>query len=375
MTSPYLRALQMLTRWLLAVGWIALTLSVTVLLFFGNFVVAWQAFKLMGFEPYPLSQIPLLGTFANAMGVGSAELASLYGAVLTAAMALTVIGACKLANDTVTLFFDVRQAKLAGVAGPAAVVKLQETAIYLTVATILAVLVARYDVSLFALRLEALVTRLQDIKGAVAWAPQPVERLGAYLADFGSRAQWGYLAVIVGVAYTTEKAFQRASERWLVFVQALDNAIDESSSSNPAASAAHAMTDTGTIPTTGNARTESTSAEEPRLADEPIAAETSAHTEPRPVEPAPAPPADDPASHGAVPPPNRGPLVRVICGPGLTREMPLRDIERNPDYVRDGSGREWFLRSYYENFSTDARRDATSANDNEEHKEREHTYV
>ena len=60
------------------------------------------------------------------------------------------------------------------------------------------------------------------------------KELGAYLANFASHARWGYLGVIAGVAFTTEKAFQRAAERWLVLGQTLDTAILEPNAAQPA---------------------------------------------------------------------------------------------------------------------------------------------
>ena len=39
----------------------------------------------------------------------------------------------------------------------------------------------------------------------------------------------------------------------------------------------------------------------------------------------------------------------MICGPGERRDIPVRDIEQTPErYVRDGSGRAWFLKTYYD---------------------------
>lgn len=355
------RALQALTRWALAVCWLVLTLLATALLLFGNFLVAWQAFDLLGFETQPLSAIPLLGPLAVALGVGSAQLASAYAAALTAGMALTVISACKLGNEALTLFFDMRQASLAGVSNPAGMIKLYETAIAFGVAVVLAVAVARYDVGLFGLRLEALATGLNDIKESMHWLPDPIARLGGYLAVFAARAQWGYLGVIVGVAYTTEKAFQRASERWLVLGQTVETveAVFRDTEAALPADAAHGPF----VPSSGSdvdpePTVTDSPAERPTSITDPPIEERTPHVvgaPPRPVvEPVPAPPVPGPLGTSPTPEPHRGPLVRVICGPGETRDVPLPEVEKAPlSYVRDGSGRAWFIRAYYDQLHGD----------------------
>jgi hypothetical protein len=351
-SQPFFRVLQMLTRWALAVGWIAVTLLATTMLFFGNFVVAWQAFVLMGFEPEPLSQIPMLGPIAVAAGIGKAQLASLYAAALTAAMAVTVISACKFGNDALTLFFDMRQTRLEDAVSPVAVIRLWETVAAFAVAAVLAGVVARYDVALFSLRLEALVTGMNDVKESVHWLPDSVARLGGYLAEFAARAQWGYLAVIAGVAYTTEKAFQRASERWLVIGQTIDAVILAPSATQPAAGATPLLPARAPVGEPAPGIVEPPVGVPPPFAP-PDVEEPTPYTPGAPaapfVEPAPQPPAYGPVGPGPSQEPHRGPRVRVICGPGETREVPLHEVERDPaQYVRDGSGRAWFLRTYYD---------------------------
>ena len=41
--------------------------------------------------------------------------------------------------------------------------------------------------------------------------------------------------------------------------------------------------------------------------------------------------------------------VDVIVGPGEVRRLSIEEIQAQPErYVRDTSGRQWFLRQYYE---------------------------
>ncbi len=366
MTSqPFFRVLQMVTRWLLAVAWVALTMAVTGLLFFGNFIVAWQAFVLLGFETQPLAEVPLLGPVATAAGVGDAPVAALYAAALSAAMAVTVITACKLGNDALTLFFDFRQARLLGTPDPAAVIKFYETAIAFTLFSALAVTIARYDVSLFSLTLETLVTGIADITESMAWLPEPASRLGAYMAEFAADARWGYLAVIIGVAFTTEKAFQRASERWLVLGQTVDAAILGTGVAQPI-EAAGPITPATSEPAGGPAPifSEAPGVETAPTADgvtEPRRQEAGSPV--RPPQPAPPPPVRGPVGFDAAPPPHRGPTVRVICGPGVTRDVAIQDVEKDSEqYVRDGSGRAWFLRAYYNELNGDPRQPEKTEN-------------
>jgi hypothetical protein len=351
-SQPYFRLLQMVTRWALAIGWMAVTLLATTVLFFGNFVIAWQAFVLIGFEPEPLSGIPLLGPIAVAAGIGNAQLASLYAAALTAAMAVTVISACKFGNEALTLFFDMRQARLADVSNSERVIKLWETVVAFAVAAALAALVARYDVALFGLRLEALVTGMNDVKESMHWLPDSAARLGGYLANFAARAQWGYLAVIAGVAYTTEKAFERASLRWLVIGQTVDAMILTATDTQSTAGPTPASTVLAPVGDLAPGLVEPPGVVSPRSAAPDVEAPTPLITGGPAgpfVEPAPKTPTLGSVGPAPAQEAHRGPHVRVICGPGETRDVCLHDVERDPArYVRDGSGRAWFLRTYYE---------------------------
>jgi hypothetical protein len=335
------RMLHAFARWLLALCWTGATLLATVVLFFGNFVVAWQAFVLLGFEQEPLLNVPLIGPLAMAIGVGDAQLAALYAAVLTAAMGVTVVGSFKLGNEALTLFFDLRQARLAEQDTAGGKVKLAEATVAFAVLAAIAIVVARYDVSLFNVRLQALLTG-QEIEDALKWLPDEVTRLGGFLSTFAAHARWGYIAVIAGVAFVTEKSFQRASERWLVWAQTIDALID-----GPAATAPIA-TPAVDAPTVDGVEARAPATAGPSA--DPVAEGAAENPERAPNASSPVPPPPRPADPMSTPPPPPpGPTVRVVWGPAEIRHMSLAEVERNQnDYVRDGSGRIWFLRTYYE---------------------------
>lgn len=355
MTSqPFFRMSHAAVRYLLAVCWVAATLAATTVLFFGNFIVAWQAFVLLGFEELPISSVPLLGPLATAVGCGDAQIASLFAATLTLGMAATILSATKCGCGFLTLFFDIRHARLAGEENPAARIKLHEMVPAFVIALAVAVLVALFDVSLFGLRLEWLLKGSPDIRESLHWLPDSASRLGDYLAGFSACARWGYLGVIVGVAYATEKAFERAAERWLLLGQTVDVlflglGVDRTARVpvparpfRPVREAAGGMAPVASHPAPAIpvpfARPE---VEEPAS---PVAGVGSPL-----VEPIPGPPAPDPIRIETKEEPQVGPRVRVICGPGETREVPIHEVERDSvRYVRDGSGRAWFLRSYYD---------------------------
>lgn len=343
MTQPLFRILQMLVRCVLALLWLAVTVAATSMLFFGNFLVAWQAFTLLNFEPEPLAQVPLIGPIATVLAFGDAPIAATYAAVLTVAMAVAVITACKLVSDAVTLFFDMRQAKLAGDLDPAARIKWYETLVGAAVAVFLAVLLVRWDVALFALRLDGLMLGADHIDGNVKWSPDAGGRLGQYLASFASAARWGYIAVIAGVAFATEKAFQRASERWLVFGQTIDAAI-----SGPIAPHAAAQVDPPApamplpLPASGIVAPPAAAVRHAI----PAVAQTVGQF-PRDSQPVPPPPGQTPATPQTAAAPTRR-VVAVIYGPGERRHLPLDEVERSAEFVRDGSGRAWFLKTYYD---------------------------
>jgi hypothetical protein len=66
-------------------------------------------------------------------------------------------------------------------------------------------------------------------------------------------------------------------------------------------------------------------------------------------------------------------MVRVICGPGEIREMPVQVLERNAEqYVRDGSGRAWFLKTYYDEITGKAMQGKAPGNENGDNDNQDH---
>ncbi len=341
-------AVRCLVSWVLAEAWLALTIVATLALAFGNFVVAWQSFEAQGFEPVPLQSIPFLGLVTGAIGLGGFPIAALYALVLTVAMNVAVITAAKILARMIQLYFDYRgvlHSQDPAVQERAAdyldlLLKIACWFLLILVPTILIIL---FDVKQFRLRYEGLVQDLRDPVEMLHWAPEPVARLGHFLAGFIRTATWGYLGCVVGMALVLEYAFVRAAERWEVLGNAVQEAIQG----------------------------EELPAEQPELR------RTATEAEPAPVVhrvPAPAPVESGPGSDGTgrsvrtgspspdpvappepplpppvTAPPSTGPEIEVIVGPGQIRRISVAELEADPDqFVQDGSGRAWFTRNYYE---------------------------
>jgi hypothetical protein len=344
-------ALQCFVLWVLALGWLWLTLVATVALAFGNFVVLWQSFEALGYESLPLAEIPFLGAFAVALGLGEAPLASLYALVLTGAMNLLMIATAKILGSLIQTLFDWRQMLRAPepeirARAPECGAKLIETAAWLAVLGTLAFLAARWDVAQFEFRQVALATGLVDPEEALAWLPDRAALVGSFLADLVARATWGYVACVAGVALVLEHGFVRAGERWRALTRAIEQAVGGEGQPETRRSPATRTQATlaGPIAAGGQGQAESDAVSRPG----------SSTAGPRPVSdrvpPAERVPAPSPAESPITPPPRSGgPEVDVIVGPGEIRRVPLAEIDANPDrYVRDTSGRQWFLRQYYE---------------------------
>lgn len=341
-----MRALRCLTAWILAELWLGLTVLVTALLAFGNFIVAWQSFAAQGFEELPLRHVPFLGLFAEGFGFGDVPLAALYALVLTAATNIAVIALAKELIRMIQLYFDYRG--LLRAPDPAERVmaadcldRLLETALRLVPMLILATLVIRFDVEQFRLRYESLFNSAEVLD----WAPEAVARLGQFLAGFIQTAVWGYVGCVVGVAVAMEYAFVRAAERW----QVLDNAIQEfigeeqAQGAQPEIQHAAAGVEVGSMFQGSPAGTRSDRVVTPVIGGAPEPPASPGHS-PEPVSPPQVPPVPPVAV-----PSTAGPEVEVIVGPGETRRIPMAEIERDTErFVRDGSGRAWFLRTYYE---------------------------
>jgi hypothetical protein len=339
--------------WLLSCLWLTIAVGASLCLLAGNFLVAWQSFSLQGFENTPLSQTPFLGSWAAGLGVGAAPMSALYAFFLTVAMNVAAIKAMKLVFEFETLLFDWRRVRRASdpvTAGHARdlLINVQHTAVKAVVAIALAVAMLSWDVGLFRFRYEALLSGLTDPMEAIAWAGNPVVRLGTALADLVGRAVWGYAAAILATGFASEVAFERARERWARLGRSIHEALDLDN---------EPLRPRSLPPSDAADGSQVAAAEDPvnRVEGQEVAPEYAApHTEP--VQPesdvvhkqvAPPPPhADD------IPEPrslNSDPHVDVIVGSGQAREVPVREVEANPErFVRGGSGRQWFDREYYE---------------------------
>lgn len=333
-----------LLSFLLATAWVAFTHLVAVCLAFGNFVVAWQAFEAQGYEQVPLAEVPFLGPFAVAVGLGSAPIAALYALVLVAAVNVIVITAAKQLTILGEVFLEWRQVRRSPdpeirARSPEYPAKLGELAAWLVPLLVLAVFVIRWDVAQFSFRQTALVMDLVDPGEALDWPLDAVARVGAYLAKHFATSALGYMACIVGAALVMEHAHVRARDRWRALVNAIEEAVQPSGGQPDAPVDAHPASivpSTAVVATPAGASSgETTPAGRERPATggaiEPVAAPLDAAM---PATPPPAAPAQE---------------VDVVIGPGLMQRVAVAEVERNPDcYVRDRSGRQWFLRHYYD---------------------------
>jgi hypothetical protein len=337
--------------WLLAEGWLALTIVAALSLAFGNFVVAWQSFAAQGYEQVPLRQIPFLGPWAEAFGLGDAPLAALYALVLTVAMNIAIITSAKMLVRMMQLYFDYRgllRSPDSSVRGRAAdcLDLLLKTALWFAPMLGLSIAIIMFDVAQFRFRYEALFQGLTDPAEALQWAPEPMARLGQFLAGFILTAVWGYMGCVVGVALAMEYGFVRAAEQWQVLDNAIRQAIegDGTREAQPAFQQAEVLADARQPAPRASVGAPANPIPAPVSGGAPEAAPVSASRAPEPVA-APQAPTQPPVAA----PPQAGPEAEVIVGPGETRHIPLADIEAHPDqFVRDGSGRAWFLRTYYE---------------------------
>lgn len=349
--AAMMTVLRCLVSWILAEGWLALAIVAALSLAFGNFVVAWQSFAAQGYEQVPLRQIPFLGPWAEAFGLGDAPLAALYGLVLTVAMNIAIITSAKMLGRMIQLSFDYRELLRSPdptVRGRAAdcLDLLRKTALWFAPMLGLTILVIMFDVAQFRFRYEVLFRDLMDPAEALQWAPEPMARLGQFLAGFILTAVWGYMGCVVGVALAMEYAFARAAEQWQVLDNAIRQAIEGEGTreEGPASQQAEPLADARQSAHHASVGAPADPVPAPVSGGAPEAPPASAPRAPEPVA-APQAPAQPPVAA----PPQAGPEAEVIVGPGETRHIPLAEIEAHPDqFVRDGSGRAWFLRTYYE---------------------------
>jgi hypothetical protein len=328
----------MAVRWLLSIGWLAITLFGASLFALVNFLVSWQAFEIIGFEDFQLAEVPLIGPIAVALGVGTAPLAAAFALGLTLIMGLLVGATVKVAWELITLAVDRRRVGAArdGELAAQYTHEILLLSLRLVVFGILAALAVRMDVALFEIRTHVLLTDAHDISDFLGLVPDSVAQLGAYLAAFADKFVWGYMACVIGTALIVEHAFGRAGVRWQGFAAALTEAIEgHPETRRPAlAEATPVILPVSHAPHASNG-VATPSAERvvaPSVAPEPVPAPAAAS----PTTPAPAP------RPGAWD-------VEVIVGPGEVRRLALEDVERNSErFVRDSSGRQWFARQYYE---------------------------
>lgn len=332
------RALHLAVRWLLSLGWLAITLFGAALFALVNFLVSWQAFEIIGFEDFQLAEVPLIGPIVAALGVGTAPIAAAFALGVTWIMGLFVGATVKVAWELMTLVVDRRRVGVAGDGELAAQYthELLLLALRLVVLGVFAALAVRMDVALFETRLHVLLTDAHDISDFLGLVPDSVAQLGAYLAAFAEKFVWGYMACVIGTALLVEHAFGRAAVRWQGFAAALAEAIEgHPEARRPAlAGATPAILPVSHAPVASNgvATPSAERGEVPSVAPEPVPGPTA----PSPTTPAPAP---RPGSWD----------VEVIVGPGEVRRLALEEVERNPErFVRDSSGRQWFARQYYE---------------------------
>lgn len=339
-----------LVSWLLTIGWAFLVSLGTLCLAFGNFVVAWQSFTAQGFERSPLRHVPLLGAWAEGFGVGDAPIAALYALVLTVTMNLAIMAAVKVLARTMQLFFEGRQALRSddpGVLGTAPIYRDQTIryGIYSATLFVASVLIVGWDVSQFNYRYENLFSPVSDPSEVLSWAPDAAGRLGEFVAEFIRTAKWGYIGCVVALAVALEYAISRAVENWQSLHTALDQAV------------AMGVPGDAQLPDGVATRTAA-----PPVYDQQARADFAV-----PVTPswtggtAAAPsPADMPEATPVSPPPpmtsapepavlREESAVNVIVAPGRVEQFLLSEVRRDSDrFVRDGSGRAWFLRTYWE---------------------------
>lgn len=338
-----------LVSWLLTLGRTLLVAAGALCLAFGNFVVAWQSFTAQGFEPTPLRQVPMLGPWAEAFGVGDAPIAALYALVLTLTMNVAIMWTVNVLARTLQLFFDLRQAvrsRDGAVFATAPDYRDQTVRYCIWSAALLAasVLIIGWDVSQFNYRYENLFAPVADPSEVLGWAPDAGVRLGEFVAGFIRTAKWGYIGCVVALAVGLEYSLTRVAENWHNLHNALEEAVTpaahipaEEVGNRPAVAPAPAIpADETEAEFTEATATSSNDGAAPT-------ARTPTLTDPAPISPPPV----------VVPPPSPAPregsMVDVIVAAGRIESFSLAEVQRDSErFVRDGSGRTWFVRSYWE---------------------------
>jgi hypothetical protein len=338
-----------LVSWLLTLGFALLVAMGASCLAFGNFVVAWQSFTAQGFEQLPLRRVPLLGWWAEGFGAGEAPIAALYALVLTVAMNLAIMAAAKVSGRTLQLFFDRRQAlrstdAVVQATAPAYLDQTVRFGVYAAFLLVASVFIVGYDVAQFRFRYENLFSQATDPGDVLTWAPDAVARLGGFVAGFIRTATWGYVGCVIALAIALEYALTRVTENWHNLHNALAEAVNPDTQEHYRDLDDRPPVETRPSTSTGDTETEfaQTTAPDPNDRAPTQAAPVTVTDS---VSVPPPPPVDPPPS--AVP--REETLVDVYVGPGRVESHRLAEVQTDAArFVRDGSGRAWFLRAYWE---------------------------
>jgi hypothetical protein len=320
-----------------------------VCLAFGNFVLSYESFRQQGFANSLLRRLPLLGGWAEGFGAGDATVAALYGFVLTLVMNVALIGSAKKLERAIQLLLDLRQASRS--TDPTVLERVpayrDRTVHNFVVAAALvaaSAAIVLWDVSQFNFNYVSTFDPSSDAADVVAWAPDLVQHVGAFVADLIRRARWGYVGCLVALALILEDALIRAGHSWLNFHTALDEVVAPPPPT-PREEVDHQLLP-GPEPVMPaydtNAQFANTTAT-PSNDGSSIEARATSTADSEPVSP-PAP-VDPPPSAA----PREEAVVDVYVAPGRVESFPLAEVQTDSRrFVRDGSGRAWFVRTYWE---------------------------
>lgn len=351
--------------WLFAMAWTLFVATSAVFLAVGNFILSYDSFKAQGFSGTPLRHLPFVGEWAEGFGAGSATGAAMYGFVLTLVMNVALIGTAKKIERAIQLVLDLRQAsRSTDPATLARVAAYRDRAVHdcvVAAALVLASIgIVLWDVSQFNFNYVATFDPGRDAADVVGWAPDLVQHVGEFVAELIRRAKWGYVGCLVAIALILEDAIIRTGHTWVNVHNALDEVVapalplqTEQADQEPVEdvvgreyNAGPAFAGAAVFPSSSGNGTEATADSSGRSsyagADPPSAAEADAE----PISP--------PPSADSVPPmpPREEPMVEVFVGPGRIESIPFAEVQADSTrFVRDGSGRAWFDRAYWEDLT------------------------
>ncbi len=190
--------LRYLARFLLAIFLLAVAILSHLWLIWTNYTGLRNAFVLLGFETYPLRQDPLIGTLAEALGLGSWTFCDLYAAALALVMAMGLVCLAHFLGSSIELLFDRTALRREGRHEDAARVSLQvwrrlaKVAILTTPLTYVTV----WDIKLFLLRSIAnggniQPTQVPEIPSWSSLLRDNPDTLWLHVTQIGL---WGYIA-------------------------------------------------------------------------------------------------------------------------------------------------------------------------------------